>query len=92
MFFKKGKTMQISPEALNALNKAVDEGHSITNLEQLGLNQRLINLLESNGIGEIKDLLYKTKEDLLKISNFGEKNLNKIYEAISQYHLIQNYE
>lgn len=84
--------MKISDLALKALNTAVDEGHSITNLEQLGLNQRLINLLESNGIDEIKDLLYKTKEELLKISNFGEKNLNKIFEALSKYHTIQIHE
>jgi DNA-directed RNA polymerase alpha subunit len=82
----------ISDQAMKALNKAVDEGHSINNLEQLGLNQRLINLLESNGIGEIKDLLYKNKEDLLKINNFGEKNLKKIFEALSKYHTIQVYE
>lgn len=83
---------QISNEALKALNTAVDEGHSISCLEQLGLTQRLINLLEMNGITEIKDLLYKTKQDLLKISNFGEKNLNLIFDALSKYHLISSYE
>lgn len=84
--------MKISEQTLKALNKAVDEGHSITNLEQLGLNQRIINLLESNNISEIKDLLYKTKKDLLNIANFGEKNLNKIFDALSKYHTIEIYE
>lgn len=84
--------MKMSEQALKALNKAVDEGHSITNLEQLGLNQRIINLLESNNISEIKDLLYKTKKDLLNIANFGEKNLNKIFDALSKYHTIEIYE
>lgn len=84
--------MKMPEEAMKALNIAVDEGHSISCLEQLGLTQRLINLLETNGITEIKDLLYKTKKDLLKISNFGEKNLNLIFDALSKYHLISFYE
>jgi DNA-directed RNA polymerase alpha subunit len=84
--------MKISQQTLNALNVAVDEGHSVSNLEQLGLNQRLINLLESNKITKIEHLLYKTKEELLAISNFGEKNLKIIFEALSKYHLVKNYE
>jgi hypothetical protein len=28
----------------------------------------------------------------LKINNFGEKNLKKIFEALSKYHTIQVYE
>ena len=39
---------QISKEALVAIKKGVEDKHSVSNLEELGVSQRLINLLESN--------------------------------------------
>lgn len=81
---------QISEEANLAIKKAVDETHPVSNLEQLGVGQRLINLLHSNRIFDMKDLVFKTKEDLLKMNNFGQRQLYVLFEALSKYHLIEN--
>ena len=79
---------KISAEALDAIRIGVEEKHSITNLEQLGLRQRLINLLESHGITDLSHLMYKKKEELLKLPNFGEKQLFTLFECLSKYHTL----
>lgn len=72
-------------KALEALVNGVAQRHSISNLEQLGVSQRLINLLESQDINNLEDLLLKRKEDLLSIPNFGEKQLFVLFNALSKY-------
>lgn len=53
---------QISKEALVAIKKGVEEKHSVSNLEELGVSQRLINLLESNGIRDLSVLMTHKKK------------------------------
>jgi hypothetical protein len=48
---------KISEEALLAISRGVEQKHSISNLEKLGIKQRLINLLESHGITELGQLM-----------------------------------
>lgn len=79
---------KIPPEALLAIEIGVQQKHSISNLERLGIKQRLINLLESNGINDLNKLLHVTKEDLLKLPNFGEKQLQMLFEGLSNYHTL----
>lgn len=76
-------------EAELAIKIAVEEKHPISNLEQLGVGQRLINLLHSNQIFDMEDLMFKTKQDLMKITNFGERQLYVLFESLSKYHTIQ---
>lgn len=49
---------------------------------ELGLNVRTTNCLEERGIYTVRDLLQSTPEDLLSISNFGEKTLEEVYKAL----------
>ena len=79
---------KISNDALGAIKIGVKENHSISNLEQLGVKQRLINLLELNGVTDLGHLLSLKKEALLSFPNFGEKQLFSIFEALSKYHTI----
>lgn len=51
---------------------------------ELGLNVRTINSLEQRGILTVRDLLRSTRQDLLSISNFGEKTLEEVYLALEQ--------
>ena len=81
---------KIGKEALDALSIAAKERHPIACLEQLGVNQRLINLLCINGINDINDLLHKSKDELLKLNNFGSRQLQILFEAMSKYHLIED--
>ena len=49
---------------------------------EIGLSVRTTNCLEERGIFTVHDLLNCTREDLLSISNFGEKTLEEVYLAL----------
>ena len=49
---------------------------------EIGLSVRTTNCLEERGIFTVHDLLNCTREDLLSISNFGEKTLDEVYTAL----------
>ena len=49
---------------------------------EIGLTVRTTNCLEERGIFTVADLLQCTREDLLSISNFGEKTLEEVYLAL----------
>ena len=49
---------------------------------EIGLAVRTTNCLEERGIFTVNDLLHCTREDLLSISNFGEKTLEEVYKAL----------
>lgn len=49
---------------------------------EIGLSVRTTNCLEEKGIFTVGDLLHCTREDLLSISNFGEKTLEEVYLAL----------
>jgi DNA-directed RNA polymerase subunit alpha len=49
---------------------------------EIGLSVRTTNCLEERGIFTVNDLLNCTREDLLSISNFGEKTLEEVYKSL----------
>ena len=49
---------------------------------EIGLSVRTTNCLEERGIFSVNDLLNCSPEDLLDISNFGEKTLEEVYAAL----------
>ncbi len=49
---------------------------------EIGLTVRTTNCLEEKGIFTVRDLLNTTRNDLLSISNFGEKTLEEVYIAL----------
>jgi len=49
---------------------------------EIGLSVRTTNCLEERGIFTVEDLLNCTPQDLLSISNFGEKTLEEVYKAL----------
>ena len=49
---------------------------------EIGLSVRTTNCLEERGIFTVRDLLNCTRDDLLSISNFGEKTLEEVYKAL----------
>ena len=51
---------------------------------EIGLAVRTTNCLEEKGIFTVNDLLHCTREDLLSISNFGEKTLDEVYKALEK--------
>jgi len=51
---------------------------------EIGLTVRTTNCLEERGIFTVNDLLHCTREDLLSISNFGEKTLEEVYKSLEK--------
>ena len=49
---------------------------------EIGLTVRTTNCLEERGIFTVEDFLKCTRENLLSISNFGEKTLEEVYKAL----------
>lgn len=84
------KLAEIGKEAQKAIRNAVFEKHPVSNLEQLGVSQRLINLLQTNGINHMGDLLENKRESLMKLQNFGEKQMQVLFDALSKYHLVED--
>lgn len=50
---------------------------------EIGLTVRTTNCLEEKGIFTVRDLLQTTPDELLSISNFGEKTLDEVYKALA---------
>jgi DNA-directed RNA polymerase alpha subunit len=84
------KLIEIGEEAQLAISRAVRRKDPISNLEQLGIGQRMINIFHSNKIYDMDDLMHRKKEELLCITNFGERQLHKLFLALSNYHLIED--
>ena len=49
---------------------------------EIGLSVRTTNCLEERGIFTVGDLLNCKRDDLLGISNFGEKTLEEVYTSL----------
>jgi DNA-directed RNA polymerase subunit alpha len=49
---------------------------------EIGLAVRTTNCLEEKGVFTVHDLLNCSRDDLLSISNFGEKTLEEVYKAL----------
>jgi len=49
---------------------------------EIGLAVRTTNCLEEKGVFTVHDLLHCTRDDLLSISNFGEKTLEEVYSSL----------
>ena len=56
---------------------------------EIGLSVRTTNCLEERGIFTVSDLLNCTRDDLLSISNFGEKTLDEVYRALESVGFIR---
>ena len=65
-------------------NEGLNERLQMSTAE-IGLAVRTTNCLEERGIFTVHDLLHCTREDLLSISNFGEKTLEEVYKALENF-------
>ena len=71
------------------LNRAYEQSQDIReklemSTAEIGLAVRTTNCLEERGVFTVNDLLHCTRDDLLSISNFGEKTLEEVYIALEQ--------
>jgi DNA-directed RNA polymerase subunit alpha len=73
-------TRQRLPVAHNHAKDLADKLDMST--AEIGLSVRTTNCLEDRGIFTVNDLLHCTRDDLLSISNFGNKTLEEVYKAL----------
>ena len=71
------------------LNRAYEHSQDLRaklemNTAEIGLAVRTTNCLEERGVFTVNDLLHCTSDDLLSISNFGEKTLEEVYKALER--------
>jgi DNA-directed RNA polymerase subunit alpha len=69
------------------INRSYEESQGLVerlemSTAEIGLSVRTTNCVEDRGIFTVNDLLHCTREDLLRISNFGEKTLEEVYKAL----------
>ena len=74
---------RIPLSAADEQRKSMQERLSLSTAE-IGLSVRTTNCLEERGIFSVQDLLHSRPDDLLSISNFGEKTLDEVYDALEQ--------
>ena len=69
---------------LSVVDRQIKTMHSRLEMStaEIGLSVRTTNCLEEKGIFTVEDLLHRSREDLLSISNFGEKTLEEVYKAL----------
>jgi len=72
---------RIPLSTIDAESKDLEEKLEMSTAE-IGLSVRTTNCLEERGIFTVQDLLNCTRDDLLGISNFGEKTLEEVYKAL----------
>ena len=77
----KGTRIRLSTTGEN--NRLMQERLGMSTAE-IGLSVRTTNCLEERGIFTVRDLLNCTPADLLDISNFGEKTLEEVYDALAK--------
>lgn len=78
-------------KAMIAIQKGIDRGDSIADMELIGVSQRIINALEESDycIIYLKQLLERTTLELAVIPNVGVKAINQIYAALDKYYLLE---
>ncbi len=54
-------------------------------VNEIGLPVRTTNHLEERGIFTVRELLNSSREDLLSISNFGDKTLDEVYKKLAEH-------
>lgn len=56
-------------------------------MQDIGLSDRVRNLLGRNGIKDLSTLLTQSDRDLLRISGFGESSLSEVVYSLADYGL-----
>ncbi len=70
-------------------NRSLEQRLDMSTAE-IGLSVRTTNCLEERGIFSVADLLNCTRDDLLGISNFGEKTLEEVYSSLERFGFFRN--
>ncbi len=76
---------EIREEATPAAEETVDTEFLKIRIDSLDLSARTLNALSNAGIRTLGGLVRKTEDDLLDIEGLGEKGLQEIKRALSNF-------
>ncbi len=70
---------------LSGIAASIPPEHYNLTIERLDLSARTLNCLKRSRINKVGELLEMTRDELLKIKNFGEKSLDELYERLREH-------
>ncbi len=59
-------------------------------VEELGMGNRVSNVLKNKNINKLKDVVKYTEEEMLNFPNFGKVSLKEVKERLAEYNLSLN--
>ena len=83
---EKAKTTDYMIEREETTNNSILE----TSIADLDLSVRSYNCLMRAGIKDVKDLIAKSEEDMMKVRNLGRKSLKEVKEKLEELGLSLN--
>lgn len=83
----------VSKQALAAIQRGVERGDTIAEMEAAGVSQRIINALEESEfeIIYVEQLLHTELEDLLCIQNIGVSAIEQLSNALKNYDVLEKF-
>jgi DNA-directed RNA polymerase subunit alpha len=69
---------------LSGIAALIPSEHYNLTVERLDLSARTLNCLKRSRINKVGELLEMTRDELLKIKNFGEKSLGELYDRLRE--------
>ena len=59
-------------------------------VEELGMGNRVSNVLKNKNINKLKDIVKYSEEEMLNFPNFGKVSLNEVKDRLAEYNLSLN--
>jgi DNA-directed RNA polymerase subunit alpha len=59
-------------------------------VEELGMGNRVSNVLKNKNINKLKDIVKYSEEEMLNFPNFGKVSLNEVKDRLAEYNLTLN--
>lgn len=72
---------------ISAINEGIERGDTLADLELIGLDIRISNILEQSELEiiTVEQLMKANVEDILNIKSFGNVHLNKLFNSLLNY-------
>lgn len=82
--------IKLNPQALAAIQDGITRGDGLAEMEDIGLSQRTINILENHGILTLEDLMFTSLGDLASIPHIGVTAINQLLDCLNKYYILCN--
>lgn len=83
-----GQVVEATPERKPLANAIPADQYNLA-IERLDLSARTLNCLKRAKVNKVGEALEKSRAELLKIKNFGERSLKELYDRLQALGLLQ---